>query len=669
MTRFESGRSLELWALVQGREVLERIGRTPSHDGGGIPVPEDRPWGVDLRVLPHIEEADTPRLIEDLRAAGASGLRLESVDDGWLSRLTGMELRTLVVEDAAALTDAGLESIARMTGLRRLDLGKARGITDAGLSRLGALPALETLRLSEARQVTAAGVAAMNGWPALRRLGWRGYRKADETVRAIASLERLEGLDLAHSQVTDAGLEPVGRLTGLQALDLTATAVTDDGMKWLAALPRLERLDLRECEVGDEGLTAVGRIVSLLDLDLCDTAVLDEGLAGLAGLTELRALRLSRCGVRGDGLVALSGLRRLATLELTAGRLVADAGLREISRLEGLVDLGLAHCRGTLPEKGGVTDATLVHLTELPRLSRVDVTGCWVTALGVHALRGARPGIRVIAEERGVPAEIAHALSEAEGLRERGEHDDARTLLRRSVTEDPESVEAWTELGTVCAELGDTAGMEEAFTRAVDLSDDASAYQARGSARARLGNRIGAIADLSAALERDPEAGEVWTARGDLRFDSGDPRGAAGDYSRALALLCAGKGPPKVWMSVAPMLFVNRAAARLDMAEVDAALRDCDRALAIAPDNAIAHTNRGEARLRKRDAAGALADYERALALDPDAVEPYRGRGRSLMALGRNEEAARDLKRFLELAPDHPERAAVEGDLTQLRRK
>jgi hypothetical protein len=119
-----------------------------------------------------------------------------------LGRLVGLRSVTL-----AMITDAGLASLAPLTGLQQLDLSRCWNITDVGLASLAPLTGLQQLGLSE----------------------------CDET---------------------DAGLASLAPLTGLQQLDLSVCGgITDTGLASLAPLTGLQQLDLRMCSnITDAGL-------------------------------------------------------------------------------------------------------------------------------------------------------------------------------------------------------------------------------------------------------------------------------------------------------------------------------------------------------------------------------------------------------------------------------
>jgi tetratricopeptide (TPR) repeat protein len=73
----------------------------------------------------------------------------------------------------------------------------------------------------------------------------------------------------------------------------------------------------------------------------------------------------------------------------------------------------------------------------------------------------------------------------------------------------------------------------EDLTRAIELlqdADAAAAYHARATARQDKGDRAGAVADLSKAIQLDGSSGHLYHGRGCVRFDQGDWAKAVEDF-------------------------------------------------------------------------------------------------------------------------------------------
>ena len=83
------------------------------------------------------------------------------------------------------------------------------------------------------------------------------------------------------------------------------------------------------------------------------------------------------------------------------------------------------------------------------------------------------------------------------------------------------------------------------------------------------------------------------------------------------------------------------------------AIAACDKAIALAPDFAAAHTNRGNALRTLTRLEEALASYDRVIGLTPDSGEAHFCRGNVLADLNRHAEALASFDRALVLRPNN----------------
>lgn len=107
------------------------------------------------------------------------------------------------------VTDAGLERLARLKNLARVELDGCEGITDAGLRRLVALPQLRQLKL--AIEFTPTG------------------------LKNLAPLERLETLELWHHDLDDTYIAEILRFRRLKELRLVFAKLSPEGKERLKA--------------------------------------------------------------------------------------------------------------------------------------------------------------------------------------------------------------------------------------------------------------------------------------------------------------------------------------------------------------------------------------------------------------------------------------------------
>jgi serine/threonine-protein kinase len=102
-----------------------------------------------------------------------------------------------------------------------------------------------------------------------------------------------------------------------------------------------------------------------------------------------------------------------------------------------------------------------------------------------------------------------------------------------------------------------------------------------------------------------------------------------------------------------PGIYLNRGNAYRDAGEVDAAIGDLQRAVAIAPQYARAHGGLGTALAEKGDLNGAGAAYRRALELDPKHATAHSSLGVVLERQGQRDEAIACYRRAIRHRPDY----------------
>ena len=148
------------------------------------------------------------------------------------------------LKDMAALsfthcevTDDGLASVGKVTGLKHLSTFGSEGFTPAGLKHLAPLTNLELLDLRRERAPADAPTF-------------------DEGVKHLAGTKRLTYLNLQGLHLTDASLAHIGKLTTLRKLYVSGPAITADGLKHLEGLTNLAEFTLYSSKVTPEALAA-----------------------------------------------------------------------------------------------------------------------------------------------------------------------------------------------------------------------------------------------------------------------------------------------------------------------------------------------------------------------------------------------------------------------------
>ena len=152
-------------------------------------------------------------------------------------------------------------------------------------------------------------------------------------------------------------------------------------------------------------------------------------------------------------------------------------------------------------------------------------------------------------------------------------------------------------------------------------SDDdlASLIEARGTARYRLNDFRGAMADYTDAIRLDPKEPTSRFNRGLVDEQFGDRRAAFADYGAAIRLQADNADA-----------YLNRALLSLDDNRLDQAISDLTRVLELRPKDVAASANRGLAYAWKDDPDKAKQGFAVARAADPS--NPVLLRGEALLA-------------------------------------
>ena len=323
---------------------------------------------------------------------------------------------------SAALTNAGVQSIAAMPNVRYLDIS-GTSVTNEGAITLGQLRSLQHVSLAHTR-VSDRGVESLAECSALEHVDLNGSFCGDGALRTFAGKSNLRrfrvgrattdaGLPALHDypvftvwrerdeamslmsysdgpnelmlrgDITDRGMAALRGLNGLFGLNLDdrALAITGDGLLPLLDLPRLGRLAF---DAHDDAMPIVARMPALKFFGCQDTDASDAAWATLGASQSIEAIWGRRChGLSDNGFRALSRMPRLAKLSVSCLNVndsavallpdfpslrelmpmdIPDAGYRHIGQCTSLDSLVLMYCRDT-------TDVATDHLLGLSALT------------------------------------------------------------------------------------------------------------------------------------------------------------------------------------------------------------------------------------------------------------------------------------------------------------
>jgi hypothetical protein len=183
-------------------------------------------------------------------------------------------------------------------------------------------------------------------------------------------------------------------------LYLENTKVTDEGLTSLSKFTRLRHLTLRNYprrlrpgtpepppKITDAGLIHLKVLGHLGSLNLTDLPITDAGLEGIMDLPELDGLYLSRTRVEGRNLSRLKSLPGLSILYLDHSKRTEE-GLKALSGATSLRILSLDGVH--------LTPDALPLLKAIPRVDRLELTGCGFLDEEIDALVKSKPGLKVM---------------------------------------------------------------------------------------------------------------------------------------------------------------------------------------------------------------------------------------------------------------------------------
>jgi hypothetical protein len=315
-----------------GVRHLSRLSRLRHLDLSGTGITDH---GLDvLRALPELESVS---------------LAWTKVTDAGVEHLSGCERLSNVNLQGTSSGDGALRALAGKARVCQLKTGNA--VTDAGLALLHEIPIFKSWHGGEPTM----GLLSYDAGPNYLLL------RGPFTDRGMTQLEGLGGLfalnlDASELGITAAGLAP---LVGLPNLGWLAFDATDDAMPYIARIPRLRFLGCQDTVAGDDGFVSLSQSQSIEYIwgRRCHN-LRTRGFAALARMPALRGLSVSCKNVEDAGVAELPkfpALRELMPMD------VPDEGYRHIARCDALESLILMYCRET-------SDAATEHIVRLQQL-------------------------------------------------------------------------------------------------------------------------------------------------------------------------------------------------------------------------------------------------------------------------------------------------------------
>jgi Leucine-rich repeat (LRR) protein len=215
----------------------------------------------------------------------------------YLSRCSELEELNI---GSIGVTDAGMEHIAKLTGLKSLGLFGCDNVTDSGFAKLTALKSLESLTAFN-DNVTITGLNRLGSLSSLKRLHILDVRRSGAVLdlSGMTSLEYviISFLPKSGDAFTDADLACFRKLTMLSHLQIGPQDFTNLGMSYLAGLTNMKILSIGGPQLTDEGIRYLGGMKKLDLLNISsaaeDAKLTDETLRFLEQFKQLSWLDIT----------------------------------------------------------------------------------------------------------------------------------------------------------------------------------------------------------------------------------------------------------------------------------------------------------------------------------------------------------------------------------------
>jgi tetratricopeptide (TPR) repeat protein len=556
--------------LVEGARLLERMGRVTDAE-----VLAERALTIDAN------DRDALTLLAD--SAATRALRGEKSD---------AQSRTLALSRYArlmALGEVDDETLGRVVQLH-LDAGDRPAAIAVGRTLVAQKPGdahavgllaqllLEERESREALEVLLAFLATHPGESPLIRVAQELTRELEAWDLVERAFSAPEGSGLHALDVQRLRGEALLRLDRVEPASKVLADLAERDPEDRAVRYHLARTYRRMGRLG-EASDLVRALADAEDKDgrmrLLLAEILDDQGANDAALVEYRTVLQQVSAEAADAAVRDAIRRRISVLELTRGRL--DAGQAALDSLEapGSAESVLAHSRAALARFDW--DAAREAARQLRALGDTGTAALVEAEAWLRAGRPARAESKVAEAIQAIGPGARVRL--AEMYHELELEDEGAALLRAWTQAEPESAEAHYHLGSYLSRAGDAAGAEAELREAFRLDPaHAGALNFLGYSWAETGAHLEeAIGLVRRALEVDPWNGAYLDSLGWVLYQMGRYAEAKQPIEQAARTF-----------PYDPTVLEHQGDLYERLGDREAAIVVWERALALAPDRALA---------------------------------------------------------------------------------
>lgn len=241
----------------------------------------------------------------------------------------------------------------------------------------------------------------------------------------------------------------------------------------------------------------------------------------------------------------------------------------------------------------------------------------------------------------------------------------ALAIYTRLIEELPNKPEPYVYRGEVYVGIGNYQKAIEDFEAALRIgSSSQMAYEGRAQAYTEMGYLEAALQDYDRLIQLNSSNYEARRLRARLQERLGAIDAAIKDYDEIISRISSSTNPSPFQLA---QDYHARAQLLIHDNEVDKALEDLNRALALAPDTGFYYVTRGGIFSSLDRSADAIADYTTALELSPGNRDALLRRGDEYMKLQQYDSAIRDFTavQSIDVNGSIYEHLVVEGDMSQ----
>jgi len=305
LQKLRSLKMLDIGNSQVTNEGLAHLAKIKSLEYLALPAVRSTAKGFDHPItdkgLAHLAQLERLRYL-NLGIVVQSG----PITDEGLRHISRLQMLEELTIGGRSISNSGMEHIAKLTNLKKLDICAFNKVTDEGLAKLTALKSLKELSIGDyGAKITISGLSCLNAIPSLVELHLGGIVQdysglnisgltklekltfslkgkpvgktivrdpvRDEDLACLANLKRLKSFKTGYGtkgQISNAGMSYLAELTNMEWLILYGSNLTDDGLRYLANMKKLNMLFIDSGKFTDKGLHHLEDIKSLESITL-----------------------------------------------------------------------------------------------------------------------------------------------------------------------------------------------------------------------------------------------------------------------------------------------------------------------------------------------------------------------------------------------------------------